>query len=83
MFLASEYAVLNLQKDKVCNEETIIDLENECLLAARLTRNKYVGMETNVTHPRGCYMNDSGAVRFNPVGDRKENSLIQPICRKG
>ena len=80
-FLASEYVVL--KNVELCNEQTIIDFENECLLAARITENNYVGMEINETRPRGCYVNESGAVWFNPVGNRQENSLIQPICRKG
>ena len=80
-FLASEYVVL--ENEKLCNEQTIIDFENECLLAARLTDNNYTGMEINETRPGGCYVNENGAVRFNPDGNRNENSLIQPICRKG
>ena len=79
-FLASEYAVLD--KDGFCNEQNIINDENECLLAARSTGNNYVGAEVNVTRPRGCYGIDNGTVRFNKQPAlTPENS--EPICLKG
>ena len=80
-FLFSEHVVL--EKNGLCNEQNIIDDENECRLAAVST-----GIENDVIlvtlaiYPRGCFVHDS-QVWFNrhPIGNRRESCA--PICRKG
>ena len=76
-----EYVVLG--ENELCDEQNIIDNENECLDAGISTGKDSFGediKETNARYPRGCYAVDS-LLWFNshPVGNR--NEIAAPICR--
>ena len=79
----TEFVVL--EKNELCDEQNIIDNENECQLAVSSTGKDDDGTivtEIQTMYPRGCYAHDKD-VFFNkyPVGKNHANSA--PICRKG
>ena len=91
-FIDSQYVVL--EKNQLCEEQNIIDNENECTLIAEIGTNmklatRHDGIIATLTisaeYPRGCYLADYGDnyVWFNrhPVGNRNKNAA--PFCLKG
>ena len=83
-FVAFDY--VGLEKNELCNEQNIIDKENECTLAA-ISIGKYnngiTKTESSSAYPRGCYVHVTSDVWFNshPSGNGNENAA--PICRIG
>ena len=83
-FVAFHY--VGLEKNELCNEQNIIDKENECTLAA-ISIGKYnngiTKTESSSAYPRGCYVHLTSDVWFNrhPSGNGNENAA--PICRIG
>ena len=91
-FVDSQYVVL--EKNQLCDEQNIIDNENECTLVAEIGTNmrlatRHDGIIAALTisaeYPRGCYLAHHGNnyVWFNrhPVGNRNKNAA--PFCLKG
>ena len=83
----------SLEENELCDEQNIIDDENECRVAAlSIDFTDYtdyteddgeITTETESAYPRGCYHQKSNNVWFNnhPIGNRDSGSA--PICRKG
>ena len=83
-FVDLEYVLL--KENELCDQQNIIDNENECLEAAMsIDSDKFDHILSDEISwlPRGCFV-DAGWFLWlinHPVGNRQEKAA--PICRKG